>query len=140
MFTDILVASRNEASTILDQYPQRKDWPVLELKGLDNIKLAALLDALGAPTEAAALEGEECVLASLQDGPWVFLLPAVLRDTLAALPDSRFRSVAERWATHEELVLDQWSADGVEPGIGVLKTHSKMAIESGKDILLWMSL
>ncbi len=140
MLTDILIASRDDATIILDEYPQRKDWSGLELKGLCNMKLAALLDTLGSPTEAAALEGEDCILVSRQDGPWVILLPIILRDTLAALPDSQFRSVAEQWANHEELVLDGWSAEDVEPGIGMLKTHAKVAVEAGKDLLLWMAL
>ena len=140
MLTDILIASKNEASTILEQYPQQKDWPSLELKGLDNIKLAALLEALGAAAEAPALEGEDCLVASHKDGPWVFVLPAALRDLLANLPDGEFRAVAERWAAHEELAFDEWSADDVEPGIGMLKEQAKKGVASGKDLLLWMSL
>lgn len=140
MLTDILIAAQGEAATILEQYPRQKGWPSLELKGLDNAKLAALLGVLGAANEAAALEGEGCLAASNQDGPWVFVLPAVLRDTLAVLPEAEFRAVAERWAAHEELAFDEWSAEDVEPGIGMLKAHAERAVEAGKDLLLWMAL
>jgi hypothetical protein len=140
MLTDILIVSRGEASTILEQYPQRRDWPRLELKGLDNTKLAALLEALGASAEAPALEGEGCLVASRKEGPWVFVLPTALRDLLANLPEGEFRAVAERWAAHEELVFDEWTADDVEPGIGMLKEQAKKSAASGKDLLLWMSL
>jgi hypothetical protein len=140
MLTDILIASKDEASTIFDQYPQRKDWSSLELKGLDNFKLAALLTVLGSTAEAEALEGEECLITSNEDGPWLFLLPIAFRDKLAALPTSEFRAIAVRWVAHEELAIDRWSVEDVEPGISMLSEHAKKSVEAGKDLLLWMSL
>lgn len=140
MLTDILIASKDEASTIFDQYPQRKDWSSLELKGLDNFKLAALLTVLGSTADAEALEGEECLVASNEDGPWLFLLPITFRDTLAAIPASELRAVAERWVTQEDLAIDRWSVADVEPCIGMLNEHAKKSLEADKDLLLWMSL
>ena len=140
MLTDFLIASKDEASTIFDQYPQGKDRPRLELKGLDNFKLAALLTVLGLTAEAEALEGEECLVASNEDGPWLFILSIAFRDTLAAFPTSEFRAVAERWVTYEELAIDRWSVEDVEPCIGMLNDHAKKSVEANKDLLLWMSM
>ncbi len=58
MLTNILIASSDEAATVGASLSQVGTWPCLELNGLDNSKLAALLAALGYPAEAIALEGE----------------------------------------------------------------------------------
>jgi hypothetical protein len=140
LLTDILIAPETDGTTIFQQYPQRRDWPALELKGLDNMKLASLLRALGEDAEASELEGERYLAASTTDGPWVFLLPNPLCARLAQVDQSETADIAARWVKDEELVFDEWSAEDVAPLIDMLRSHAAKAAESHKRLFLWMSL
>jgi hypothetical protein len=73
-------------------------------------------------------------------GPWVFLVPEPLTAALAALGDAAQAPVAERWAATEEFVLDRWQVDDVRDYLRELVARARAARESGKSLLLWMSL
>ena len=121
MLTNILIATPEEATAIGQSSTQAATWPCLELNGLDNAKMAALLGALGFPKQAVELEGEQYLAVTVSEGgPWVFHLPQELRDALAAMPPSQVLGVAERWVSHEELAYDGWSATDVAARVKVV--------------------
>ncbi len=140
LLTDLLVASPIDANDIFSRYPQSKEWPALELKGMDNIKLAALLRALDEDQDALALEGEECIAASASGGPWVFVLPDTFVVRLATHRSDETNSIASSWAEDEELAFDGWTAEDVAPAVNLLRSHAQLAMESNKSLILWMSL
>jgi len=141
MLTNILSGSPEDVAAVSENPARMADLPRLELNGLDNSKLAALLAALGAPIEAKALEGEHYLVpSSAKGGPWLFQLPHQLRDMLAALQPQQIAGVAERWVSHEELTYDGWSATDVQPLIEMLHQFATNAVSAQKHLLLWMSL
>ena len=141
MLTNILIAKPEEATAIGQSSTQSATWPCLELNGLDNAKMAALLGALGFPKQAMELEGEQHLAVTVSEGgPWVFHLPQELRDALAAMPPSHVVGVAERWVSHEELAYDGWSATDVVPLLEMLQQLASNAASEQKALLLWMSL
>ena len=141
MLTDIFIAAPSDAEAICSATAPNQNWACLQLKGLDNIKLASLLSTLGDDENAAALEGETLLIfTASSDGPWIFALPEKLKDLLANLHASEVSSVASRWASHEELKSDGWSKEDVETLLGMLIDFSQSAIEANKPLLLWMCL
>jgi hypothetical protein len=141
LLTNIIVAAPAEAEAIASHSSHAGKWSCLELKGLDNSKLAALCGALDAHEEAIALEGEDYLLcATEKSGPWVFQLPGKLRDGLADLRPEQLSKVAERWVSGEELRYEGWSALDMIPLVRALQQLASHAIASNKELILWMSL
>jgi hypothetical protein len=140
LLTDILIASDTDAGAIFERYPAQKNWPAVELRGLDNTKLAALLRAFGDAEDASMLEGEGCIAVSSEGGPWVFLLPDSFRDRLANSTARNSSDIAARWVQDEELAFDGWSAADVAPLVDILRSHASQAAAASKKLVLWMSL
>lgn len=141
LLTDILIAHPSEAEEISQDAAHHEAWPCLQLKGLDNMKLSALLSVLGAEEPAKKLEGEDLLVFNPDpEGPWVFALPEQLRDLLSALSHGDFAAVAERWALHEELKFEGWSGSDIQPVVGMLAEFALQAKAESKPLLLWMCL
>jgi hypothetical protein len=141
LLTNIIAALPTEAEAISGHSSHAGKWSCLELKGLDNSKLAALCQVLEAHEEAIALEGEDCLLGVTREGcPWVFQLPEKLRGGLAALKPEELVGVAERWVSSEELRYEGWSASDMIPLVQALQRLASHAVASNKELLLWMSL
>ncbi|MBR7793704.1 hypothetical protein KDM87_13985 [Undibacterium sp. FT147W] len=141
LLTDILIAHPSEAEAISQDLAHHKAWPCLQLKGLDNIKLSALLSALDAEEPAQKLEGEELLVFNPDpEGPWVFALPEQLKDLLSRLPEADVPAVAERWASHEELKFEGWSGSDIQPVVSMLAEFALRAKAESKPLLLWMCL
>jgi hypothetical protein len=141
MLTDIFIAAPSEAEAICIAPNHEQSWARLELKNLDNIKLAALLALLGDDEGAMALEGEALVVFNPDpDGPWVFALPETLKDMLTNVKPPDVASLASRWAMHDELKFDRWTSADVEVLLGMLIAFAKRARDEHKSLLLWMCL
>jgi len=146
VLSDIIIADRGEAAAInAAGGTHLKQWPCLESKGIDQIKLFTLsqilhdrsvddVDASVAFMQGATLDKKS------QEGPWVYLIPAELQSAIASLDDDAQESVAEKWAATEEFSLDGWQVADVEEYLRDLVTHARKAREAGKSLLLWMSL
>lgn len=122
-----------------------------ELRKLDPLKLAALgqllvagslqesEDSYGSTYEALMKEMHDR-MHSYSDGEWAFLVPQQLTTALAEVKDDQVPDLAEAWARIEEFELDEKGAeDGVEY-LRELRTHARVAKDSGKQLFLWMSL
>ena len=143
--SDIIIADQREAVAIsAARGAQLNQWPRLESKGIDPIKLFTLSQILHGRSvddvDACAGFMNDAVLGQSSDeGPWVYLIPPGLQAAIASLDDQARESVAEKWAATEEFVLDRWHAADVEEYLNDLIAHARKATEAGKSLLLWMS-
>ncbi|MFD0279372.1 hypothetical protein ACFVHB_36515 [Kitasatospora sp. NPDC127111] len=71
-------------------------------------------------------------------GPWVSQLPPEVRDTLAAVHDSRLPAIAERWAQAEE--LHGALADDLRPVAHDLVLLAGRARDAGEQLYCWVCL
>ena len=146
VLSDIIIADPREAASInAAGGAHLKQWPCLESKGIDTIKLGTLSQILNnRPVDdvnSVATFMMDGVLDQKSDeGPWVYLVPAELQSAIASLDDDAQEVVAEKWAGTEEFTLDQWQAADVEEYLQGLVTHARKARDAGKSLVLWMSL
>lgn len=141
VLTDILIAPEHDVPAIVAQWPGAKNWPALQTTGLDWLILAELAEALDQAPLAQAMEQlDPASSADEVNGPWVYVLPMPLRDTIAALGPDRLGPVAKAWAGREEA-----DAAGLTPADAerLLRDIHALAIrarDEGKPMLLWISL
>jgi hypothetical protein len=125
MLTDLVIGVPSDADGFVEP-GSHLAAPHLQLKGLDNVKLGALLAALGHAEEGEDLEGERYLLKTVSDdGPWIFGLPDALRDGLAALGENT-TSVVAKWLEHEEMKFEEWSADDVQSVLEMLRDFARL--------------
>jgi hypothetical protein len=136
MLTDILIASRADANQILTDAPG--GWPRLEFRSLDNVALAGLWSALGAP-DAATFEGEANLVAHTSD-KWVFEFPLDFVRRLSALQSGSIEEIAAAWATHDELVHMAVDGPAVEPVVKEICAFARRATRDEMGLMLLMSL
>ena len=148
--TDILIASTSDAAAICADLRHHERWPCLQLRDLDPLVLADLLEALGEPDDARALR-EIPVLHHDENGSWICHLPETLPIRLAALEDENLSGVAKRWAEGKELSfylsfqirlkqpVDDY-IDAIEQALKLLRDFSRRAVSANKPLLLWMPL
>jgi hypothetical protein len=146
VLSDIIVADPSEAAAInAAEGAHLEQWPCLESRDIDPVKLGTLWQVLsgGSPDDVDAVSAymmDTVLDQPTPSGPWVFLVPEPLTAALAALGDAAQAPVAERWAATEEFVLDRWQVDDVRDYLRELVARARAARESGKSLLLWMSL
>jgi hypothetical protein len=139
MLTDLVIGSSSDAERFAEPGSHLRETH-LQLKGLDNVKLGALLAALGYVEEGEALEGERYLLKIVSDsGPWIFGLPDSLRDGLAGL-GANASLIAAKWLEHGEMKFEEWTISDVSAVLEMLSGLAKAAREQGKSLLLWMCL
>lgn len=146
VLADIIVANRDEAAAINAAGGDHlRQWDCLESKGIDTIKLGTLSQILAnrspddVDTVVKFMTGD-LLDQSSDDGPWIYLVPDSLRDALAALDEDTEESVASKWARTEEFQLDRWLDEDVNEYLHDLVLRARKARETGKSLLLWMSL
>ena len=146
ILSDIIVADRNEAASINAALgAHSKGWSCLASNGIDTIKLGTLSQILGGrPVDdvdaVSTFMVDDVLDQASEDGPWVFLIPAELQTALAILGEDKADSVAEKWASTEEFVLDRWQKEDVGEYLRDLVAHARKARDAGKSLLLWVSL
>ena len=140
LLTDLVIAPSSDAAAVSASLRPADRWPCLELKRLDTSKLAALALAWNDPAQAAALEGDDCMAAGGDDGPWVFELPAAFRDRLAQLGSNDVPVVAASWAEQDEPKFDGWTAPDLEVLLGLMQPFAADAVKAGMPLLLWVAL
>ena len=141
LLTDFIIADPSEASAIFATPKPWEHWPTLQSKGLDNSALAALAQALGDEEQALSLEaGETLIQMRSDEGPWLFLLPDSLLRRVADMPDNERPALLARWAGQDEMTLGGWTEEDVGNAFAALRPWFQRALESGKPLLLWMSL
>jgi len=145
ILSDILVADRSDAPAIISLGGMHGlPWPRLALKGLDTIKLGTLFQILHhrpVDDDSVAKFMRDALLDQRSaEGPWVFLVPEELTSSLAEVAEARAEGVVEQWAATDEFQLDGWPEADVEQCLQELIAHARQARDSGKSLLLWMSL
>ena len=83
------------------------EWPAVELKGLDTVKLGKL-EAILSGTEYDDLDQDELhqvVRAGGEEGPWIAPVRPPLVDALASLGEPRTPSIAADWGATEEFTI-----------------------------------
>lgn len=117
--------------------------PTVEANGLTEVTIATLGQILGAGSYDDLVrrtsEGPEAEWREGEDGDTgVLLIPREIRDALATVDD--VDTVADRWASTEELSLDEWQ---VEDALEVLREVRELARDAraaGRELWYWWSL
>jgi hypothetical protein len=139
--TDFVIANDNEGSAIGESDHPAAQWPTLETKGVDTVKLATLVSAITGQSDTAAIR-RRCTFAGGDEeiGPWVFKLPPDIVDCIAKLPSENVETVAAKWAATEEMQSDRWSAIDVAALVVQLQQHANKAKTADATMFLWVSL
>lgn len=146
VLSDIIIADRNEASAInAAGGTHLKQWPCLESKGIDTVKLGTLYQivhdrSLDDMNFFAKFMQDAVLDQPSDDGPWVFLIPPELMSAVAEFDEARTEAVATKWAATDEFKLDRWQFEDVEEYLQSLVSHARKARDAGKSLLLWTSL
>lgn len=141
VLTDILLAPVSEASQVLADWPRVKRWPAVAVPGLDTLVLEDLAVALGQEQVVQAIqELDPSCFDDEANGPWVYVLPMALRDSLATVAPHDVGKRAKAWAAGEEA-----GARGLTPLVaeGLLRELQALAVRArgeGLPMLMWMSL
>lgn len=138
MITDFYVADVAVSNELLAAGSSLK--PALSTSNADNAVLAELWIALDPNADAASLAGEACIAASVNGGPWVFELPKALVADLAQLEDCSVGRVCDAWAQGEDMRYHGGSGADLAGPLDDLRVVASKAVESGKSVLLKMSL
>ena len=108
--------------------------------GLDSAAFLSLhMLALGSELDEL-LPAYDPVALDSDHGPWVFVIPAQLRNHLASLSDSAVLDLAHEWAGCEELQDDGVAPEEAADILSDVSGVARMASSSGKELLLWLSL
>jgi hypothetical protein len=146
VLSDFIIADRSEAAAInAAGGAHLKQWPCLDSKGIDTIKLGTLYQILHNRSSddwnfVASFMQDALLDRPTDDGPWVFLIPDELASAVAALDETRAVAVTSKWAATEEFENAGWQVEDVEQYLQLLITHATAACDAGKRLLLWMSL
>ena len=114
---------------------------MLEATGLDLLVLADLALALKRPIEATAInEQTPAASADEAEGPWLYVLPVGLRDSIAAIGPADIPTVADAWAKGEEAENRGLTTDIAERLLAQIQKLAVQAHAEEKPLLLWISM
>ena len=141
VLSDLIVADRSEAQAIIDAHGTHdRTWPVLESKGINEVKLESLWSALpGGSRDPAFMDATSCVYRA-KGGPWVMVVPPPMVLALSNVADNELDRLAAAWADTDEGREEGWSADGARDFLVELVAIARRAREAQKDLLLWTCL
>lgn len=145
VLSDVIIARRDEAAAINETLGgHHGQWKTLFSNGIDAVKIGTLSTIINGPSpgaiEIATQLADNALSTVSEDGPWVFLMPADLVSSLAALDGETERRVASEWAATEEIRHSRWPPGAVESYLHDLVGFARRAVADKKDLLLWMSL
>lgn len=141
ILTDFVIAPRDDADAIGESLRPADRWPTLEGKGVDTIKITALYCVLTDQDYDDDLHDSiRPVAGDVEDGPWVFEIPADFVKEFAGLDAEDIPEVAEAWAETEELEMDGWGADDAAAFITELREHAQKSLDAKASLFLWLSL
>ncbi len=140
LLTDLIIALPETTPAIVQEYPEHRKWPVLEMKGVDNAALAALASAWGDAKLADILETSKILATRGDNGPWILVVPDSFRDRLAAVKTENIPKLAEVWINQGDMKYGGRNSADAEMLLLSLRDFALTAIEMRKPLLLWMSL
>jgi hypothetical protein len=124
------------------------DWPAMEFKRLETVKLGTLESIL---TGVDYDDIDQDLLHALvrtggEEGPWIVRVREVLVTALAALEDGRVPTVASAWADTEEFTLGHGGqlppreVESLAEAIAEMAALARTARQRGAPMYLLMSL
>ena len=91
VLSDLVLASESDVERIGESRVPSQDFPGIDVKGIDTIKLGTLHSFLTGKDFDSLLPEYDPVLSVSEEGPWVFRVPGELAAALANLPDAEFQ-------------------------------------------------
>ena len=133
---DLIVAASSDAEAIV-----ASDYPLgtfegVNVDGLDPLQIAALHASLTGKEFGELLGEYEPVAQGSPNGPWLIGIPAELIASLAIIAPQNQVSIAEKWASMEQLQKGGWSGPDAEVYLARLVHFSQIASFEGKEIFL----
>ena len=141
VLTDLFIATDSQMQQLGDHDIPLHMYPVIDIKGVDHIKLATLQClVMGRAYDISIIDEFDLVHERSEDGPWVYGLPEPLVDGLVALDIHEISQVAEAWAATDEVRLDNWPRSAVEAVLRRIVELVKQAQVEGKEVFMWICL
>ncbi|MEM7778868.1 MAG: hypothetical protein AAF697_00595 [Pseudomonadota bacterium] len=138
MLTDLFVANRDEAETLVSDFSRKPD---LTTNNADNSVLAGLWRVLDSSADVSILEGDNCLAAmSTPEGPWVFDLPAAFLSALSRLQEDQLALTTSAWADTEEMQYSGARAEDLIEPLRALRSLASNAVAQEKQLLLRLAM
>ncbi|GAB4450376.1 MAG: hypothetical protein Fur0028_05800 [Bacteroidales bacterium] len=140
VLTTLIIGKKENIDEILSCEDPTEQYDCIEYKGVDTVKISTLYAI--SKNEEYDMDTHHSIqsFGEEEDGPWVFKFPEDLTKTFASIDSDKIPSIAEKWLSTEELEMDGWNFDDSKKVITEIVNHSKKALESNSEILVWMSL
>lgn len=140
VLTDFVVANESEATEVAKAHGDSPRWKRWDCKGIDNILLAGLYEALTDRPADETMDEVEQIAEGGDDGPWVYLVPRQWIEAIAGIDDDHMVAASRAWA-----LFDEWAERGEpEPDLSEyvksLREASRTARDSDQALLMWMCL
>ena len=133
---DLIVATSSDAEAIV-----ASDYPLgtfegVNVDGLDPLQIAALHASLTGKEFGELLGEYEPFAQGSPSGPWLIGFPAELIASLAIIAPQNQVSIAEQWASTEQLQAGGWSGPDAEVYLARLVHFAQIASFEEKVIFL----
>jgi len=141
ILTDFVIADAGSGNDLGESFNPSEQWPTLQAKGIETIKLATLYCAItGNCYHNDIQESFEFVGGDKEEGPWVFEFPSEILHAIACVSEPQVQGIAHQWASTDEMKMDRWSPEEAATFISELSAHASRATDAGKSLYLWLSL
>jgi hypothetical protein len=142
VLTDFVIANENEAQAVAQSLNAAEQWPTLESRGIEPIKLAKLYCCIsGANNAEEVVDGFSLLhTEDPKEGPWVMRIPANVLATFADFDDAALPRFSRLWAATEELRAENWTEEDAEQFIEEIQRHALKARGRKSSMLLRIGL
>jgi hypothetical protein len=140
VLTDLVMADEQEANRIAESHYPLGEYPGIDIKGIDSVKLNVLHGILTSKTFEELLPQYDPIAEASEEGPWVFLLPHELVELLSLLDDVEVKEVAMKWGGTEEFQLAGWDQPAVIEVLKAIADLARRSVSEKKHLFAWMSL
>jgi hypothetical protein len=128
--------------------PTPPEWPAVEFKWLETVKLGTLEAILSGHSygEIDQTKLHNVVRTGGDEGPWIALVRDELVTLLAEMPDARAHSVAALWANTDEFkaratdIPDQRTIEALTDRVGEMSRLARQGRVTDKRMYLLMGL
>ena len=139
VLTSLIIGKKEDIDEILSCDDPNEKYDCIEYTGVDTVKISTLY-AISKNEEYDMDTHHSIESFGEEEGPWVFKFPEDLTKTFASIDSGKIPSIAEKWLSTEELEMDGWNLDDSTEVIKEVVNHSKKALESNSELLVWISL
>lgn len=102
ILTNFVIAKDEDAVAISEAIRAVGNWPTLESKGVDSIKISTLYCAATNTEYENAIQASFLMIAGNdEDGPWVLKFPNEILSAIAHIESEAIASTAKLWAATE---------------------------------------